>query len=305
MAEAVSVRKGTLIGLCAVVLWGALVGLIRVVSESFGATLGAALIYTLAAVVLWVIRTPRNVRRFPWRYVLVCGTLFVFYELCLGLSVGFATDGHQAIEVSILNYLWPTFTVVLSVALPPWRRLGWTFAPGVLLALLGVAWVIGGDAGLDPARMAANVASNPLPYGLAFSGAVAWAFYSVLTPRLARGSDGITLFFTGTAVTLWVVHLAAGVPSSTQPGTRGVVALIVVSCLIALGYACWNFGALHGNLTVMASASYATPVLSAAMASFLLGASLSWSFWQGVAFVTLGSLLGWWGTRDRPPRNKP
>lgn len=302
-AETTSVRKATLIGLCAILFWGALVGLIRVVAENFGATLGAALLYTGAAAVLWVIRRPRGVRDFPRRYLLICGALFVFYELCLGLSVGFAADARQAIEVSVVNYLWPTFTVLLAVALPPWRRVGWTFVPGVLLALFGVVSVVGGKLGIDAGQLIANLASNPLPYGLAFAGALTWAFYSVLTPRLSRGSDGITLFFTGTAVALWTVHLVAGVPSPPMgAGVPGVVALLVGSVVIALGYACWNIGVLHGNLTVLASASYATPVLSAAIASLLLGTRLSWPFWQAVGFVAIGSLLGWWATRDRPPR---
>ncbi|MGL6054161.1 MAG: EamA family transporter, partial [Vibrio metschnikovii] len=34
--------------------------------------------------------------------------------------------------------------------------------------------------------------------------------------------------------------------------------------------------------------------------SLILGVILDTSFWQGVAMVTLGSLLCWWLTRDKP-----
>jgi hypothetical protein len=42
-------------------------------------------------------------------------------------------------------------------------------------------------------------------------------------------------------------------------------------CGVALGfgYAAWNVGILHGNVTVLAAVSYFTPVLSAALAVLL------------------------------------
>jgi hypothetical protein len=46
-------QQATMIGLVAVVLWSSIVGLIRGVSESFGATGGAALMYSIASVLLW------------------------------------------------------------------------------------------------------------------------------------------------------------------------------------------------------------------------------------------------------------
>ncbi|MBK7822240.1 MAG: aromatic amino acid DMT transporter YddG [Tessaracoccus sp.] len=292
-------RRATLSGLLAIVLWATVVGLTRLVTESFGATLGNALICTFASVALWATRRPGRLRDLPLRYLVVCGGLFVLYQICMGLSVGFARDAHQAIEVSIVNYLWPTFTVLLAVALPPKTKVGWVFAPGVLLAVAGVVWVIGGDAGLDPGRMATNLAGNPVPYALALAGALSWAFYSTLTPRLARGADGITLFMTASAVAGWALHLVGGGSLARVPTAGGIVALGVASVVIAAGYAFWNTGVLRGNLPLLASASYATPVLSAATASLLLGAALSASFWQGVVLVTVGSLLGWRATAHR------
>ena len=71
----------------------------------------------------------------------------------------------------------------------------------------------------------------------------------------------------------------------------------MAGALTALGYSCWEHGIQHGKLAVLAAASYFTPVLSALMASLLLQVLPGWSFWQGVALVTLGSLICWWATR--------
>ncbi len=69
-----------------------------------------------------------------------------------------------------------------------------------------------------------------------------------------------------------------------------VIKLMTVSVALGLAYAAWNVGILHGNVSLLAAASYFTPVLSSALA-ILLSATLSWSFWQGAGMVCLGSLL--------------
>jgi len=60
-------RKATLIGLVAILLWSAIVGLIRSVSEQLGATGGAAMIYSVAsALLLLTVGFPR-LHDFPRR----------------------------------------------------------------------------------------------------------------------------------------------------------------------------------------------------------------------------------------------
>ena len=54
-------NSATFLGLLAIVLWGTVVGLIRSVSESFGAIGGAALIYTVGSVcLLYTSPSPRD-----------------------------------------------------------------------------------------------------------------------------------------------------------------------------------------------------------------------------------------------------
>ncbi|WP_312591948.1 hypothetical protein [Stutzerimonas nitrititolerans] len=108
-------RRATLIGLVAIVLWSSIVGLIRGVSESLGATGGAAMMYSVASVLLlFTVGFPR-VREFPRRYLVWGSLLFVSYELCLALSIGYANSSRQAIEVGMVNYLWPAFTILAAI----------------------------------------------------------------------------------------------------------------------------------------------------------------------------------------------
>ena len=290
-------NRATLIGLVAVMLWSSIIGLIRGVSESFGPTGGAAMMYTVASVfLLFSVGFPR-LKTFPKRYLYVGSLLFVAYELCLSLSIGYANSAQQAIEVGMVNYLWPTFTLISAIVFNKQRANLWVI-PGFFLSMLGICWVLGGDHGLDIAEMASNVLANPLSYGLAFAGAVIWAAYCTVTTRYAEGKNGVTFFFLLVAAALWAKYgLAGGGPM--QLSVSGIVYLVLAACAMGFGYAAWNVGILRGNVTVLAGASYFIPVFSAAISAMLLHAPLSYAFWQGAAMVCGGSILCWTATRSR------
>lgn len=295
-----SSKKATLIGLVAVILWSSIVGLIRSVSESFGAVGGAALIYTVASVFLYFSIGMPRIREFPRRYLAWGSLLFVAYELCLALSIGYADDGRQAIEVGMVNYLWPTFTIVAAILFNGQKTNLW-IVPGFALSMLGICWVLGGDQGLDLPGMLRNVRANPLSYGLAFAGAVIWAAYCAVTARMAGGKNGVTLFFILVAGVLWVQYCVTG-GGAMSFGIGPAIYLILAAGAMGFGYAAWNVGILHGNVTLLAGASYFIPVFSAALAAMILRTPLSLAFWQGAAMVCLGSILCWIATRNRRAR---
>lgn len=291
----ISQKRATLTGLLAIVLWSAIVGLIKSVSEGFGPVGGAALIYSFsAALLLFTVGFP-NVRSFPRRYLIVGSLLFVSYEVCLSLSLGFTHSGRQAIEVGMVNYLWPGMTIVLA-AMVNRQKTSPLIIPGLLLAVAGICRVLGGEQAFSPGEMGSNIMDNPLSYGLAFGGAAIWAVYCVVTKKMANGSNGITLFFILTALTLWVKFLLSPQPPFAV-STQAVLALALAAMAMGFGYAAWNTGILYGNVNLLAAVSYFIPIFSSVLAAFLLNSHLTLSFWQGAAMVSLGSLLCWWSTR--------
>jgi drug/metabolite transporter (DMT)-like permease len=78
-------------------------------------------------------------------YLWGCGLLFVVYEICLSVAVGLAHDRSQAMEIGLINYLWPSLTIVLAV-LCGQQAARWWLWPGVLICLWGLARVLGGEA---------------------------------------------------------------------------------------------------------------------------------------------------------------
>lgn len=293
-------HSGTVIGLLAIVLWGFMAGLVRLVSESFGATLGSALIYTVGGILLLVVRKPTPIRRTPRKYLIICGIMFVAYEASISLSIGLASTAAQSVEVSLVNYLWPTLLVLMTAAVSHKRGAVWKALPGAIVATIGVAMAVGGES-LNVHEALRNISSNPLPYALAFAGAFIWAIYATVTPKMSDGYDGTTIFFCCVAVVLWLIHFTSGegLPA-TAPGIGGYVALAACAASIAGGYACWGYGMLHGSMETLAIGSYATPLFSTASSTVLLGVALGASFWIGVALVVGGTLVNVWLGKPAP-----
>ena len=289
-------RAATACGLVAIILWSTASGLIRSVSEIFGPLGGAALIYTLGAILLVCLLGKPRLRSTPRIYLVLGSALFVAYEVCLSLALGFASSRNQAIELGVVNYLWPCLTVVLAIIMNG-QKARWIIIPGTALALFGILWVVSGD-GLSLASIVTNVQSNPLSYSLALACGITFALYCNVTRRYAAGQNLVVLFFVLTAVVLWLKYLFSSevIPALTLGSSLELAAAAIG---MAGGYALWNIGILRGNLTLLATASYFAPVLSSAFAAVWLGAVLNMQFWQGAVLVTAGSLICWQATRQR------
>lgn len=290
-------KKATLIGLVAILLWGSVVGLIRGVSENFGAIGGAAMIYTVASVFLFFTFGLAKIRDFPRRYLIWGSLLFVAYELCFSLSIGYANNGRQAIEVGMVNYLWPSLTMVAAILFNQQKSSFWVI-PGFFISVLGICWILGGEQGLNIQEMVKNIQDNPLSYGMAFAGALIWAAYCTITAKLAGGKNGVTFFFMVVAVVLWGQYFITG-GGTIVFSYRAVIYLVLAASAMGFGYAVWNVGIMHGNVTLLAGASNFIPVLSAVLAAMILHTPLSMSFWQGTLMVCIGSVICWIAMRTR------
>ncbi|TOP98087.1 aromatic amino acid DMT transporter YddG [Vibrio parahaemolyticus] len=287
----------TLYGCIAILSWSCLLGIARLVTESLGPVGGAAMLYSLSSIFLLIVVGIPKLSYFSSKYLIVGGAMFVCYEIFLALALGYSNSRAQAIEVSIVNYLWPALTVLFAV-LASNKKPNWLLYPAVTLAFIGVAWTVSGDNGLSPTQIISNVSSNPLVYFMAFTGAVIWAVYCNLTQRQQSKHNAITLFFIATAVSLWVKYAFADEPTMTFSWSA-LGYLFASAALMAGGYGLWNIAIVGGNMVFLATLSYFTPIFSALFSSLILGVTLSNGFWQGVVMVTVGSLLCWLVTKEK------
>ncbi|WP_390904868.1 aromatic amino acid DMT transporter YddG [Vibrio rarus] len=275
----------------AILLWSCVIGVARKVAEHLGPIGGAASIYTLATLFLMLVVGSPKLNTLSKRYVLIAGGLFAAYEVCLSLAIGMAHDRHQALDMAVINYLWPALTVLIAVISSGKKTSVWLY-PSVALAFIGVAWAITGDQALSITQLAHNVQSNPATYAMALIGAFLWAIYCNITKRLSNGKNAITLFFAMTASVLWVHYGFSDEPALVFDG-ESICYLVLAALIMASGYGLWNSGIMKGNMLLLATLSYFTPIFSTLFSSVILGIALSSSFWQGVSMVVLGSVICW------------
>jgi len=287
-----SKNLATLIGLSAIIMWASMVGLVKYMSAAIGPAMGITLIYTFSAlIVLAIFRFP-NLKLISKKYLVLATTLFIVYELCFSFAIAYSKTSQQAIEVSIVNYLWPSLTIVAFVIFKE-LKFNLLILFGLFISISGIIYIQAGNDSFSVQSVMTNLKDNPLSYLLALSGAIIWAFYCVVTRKMSKGQNPISIFFIGVALTLW---LKLGLTDQlVMPALNLSLSLylLLAAAAVGLGYAAWNIGIIHGNITILVVASYFTPIISSVLAMFVLDTELPVTFWQGTMLVTLGSFICW------------
>lgn len=220
-----------------------------------------------------------------WK-VLAVGLLGYFiYHLLLFSAFHYA----PAIEVSLMNYLWPLLIVVLAPLLLKDHPLRGHHLLGAGLGFAGAALIVsGGRLGLD--------AQNLRGYLLAGGAGVAWACYSLLTKRLPPFPTAAVAGFC----------LVSGVLSlglfSLNPDALQIVRGVslrewLLVLLIGLGpngiaFYAWDAAIKRGDPRVIGSLSYLTPLLAMINLVWLGRQSFTWVSAAAMALILLGAALG-------------
>ncbi len=288
----------TLIGFSAILQWSTIIGLLKKVSSSIGADLAVLFMYSLSAVLLFALFRIPNLKQIPRKYLVGATALFVVYEICFSYAIALAQNAQQAIEISLVNYLWPSMTILMLILFKELKFNKWVIL-GLGISLAGVFYIQTGNGAIDLATVISHMQSNPLSYGLAFVGASLWSLYCVMTKKYSQGHNPISLFFIATSLVLWlkmfVLH-PEQFAHIVQIDATTLMYMLMVSTVTGLGYAAWNIGINRGNITMLVTLSYFSPIFSSIMSMWILQTPLSKTFWLGAIMVTLGSFVCWIST---------
>ena len=286
--------RGTAQGILALLFWGSTIAFSRSLAEKLGTLTAASYIFLLAGglscTYLIVSRRLRGIVHLSRAYLCGCGALFIVYMTSLYVAIGTATSRLQVLEVGLVNYLWPSLTLVMAVPILRSRARA-TLIPGCILAFGGVL-LAAAQSGESWQVFAANLESNWPPYLLAFVAAVSWALYSNLTRRWAREAESgaVPLFLLASGLTLAVLRLIF--PETTQWTNQTMLELAYMAVFpTILAYAFWDTAMRRGNMILVASLSYLTPLLSIIIGSMYLGVGTGWYLWAGCLVVIAGSLV--------------
>lgn len=293
---AINTESGNLDRLHRADILGLSVSLVRLISDTIGIGLGLAINYLIAFVFVWFAFGFPRFSRLPLKYYIFGLGSAIGTSLTFAISLSISSSGTQAMEVGMVNYLWPSLTIFFAVLFNG-QKAKWWISIGVALAIYGICMVLSGCILVDFASMWDHVKTNPLAYFLALWAAIFWAAYSNFTRAWANGENPTTVIFGLNMLifnSIWLLDLAP----SREFSMKGLGIVILTAMVMGGAYGLWTFGVQKGKIAIMAIASYFTPVLSCVFASFLIGASLNHAFWAGVAVVVAGSFVCWAATRD-------
>lgn len=275
--------KATAYTLLAVVLWSIL-GYIGMTLQAVPALLTTGLSLTISGILFGIIsgKTWRQASLKTW--LVGIGGIFGYHALYFS-----AFQNAPAVEVNLMNYLWPLFIVVLTPLILPGNKLLWNHIIGALLGFFGAGLIVtGGRWSLDFGSLTG--------YVMAASAALIWALYSLLTKRLPPFPSSLVGGFC----------LAAGLLSlgifAVQGGDLKVIStlslrdwfLIVLAALGPLGWAFffWDAALKMGDSRIIGSLAYLIPLLSTAILVFAGGKQMNWVSAAAMVMIVGGALLG-------------
>ena len=234
--------------------------------------------------------------RVPFRTFLVgLGGIFGYHALLFA-----AFSLAPAIEVNILNYLWPLLIVVLAPIVLPGLGLSPRHVAGAFLGLAGAVLVAtGAEAGPG--------GGSVIGLGLAAAAALVWALYSLLTKRLPRFPTGAVGGFclASGLLSLALFALTSGALFGGSAGGASPLFRLPRPAsgqwlaLLALGvgpmgaaFYAWDASLKRGDPRVIGSLAYLTPLLSTFNLVFFGGRRFTGLTAAALVLIVGGALLG-------------
>lgn len=284
-------------GIAALIMWASLVAVARGVRTQMGVLPSAAVANILGGVIGLMISRSRGARlhrlfKLPPKYLFGCGGLFVLYNLALYPAINLASSHAQTVEVALINYLWPALSLALAVPLLHKRASFWLW-PGLLIASVGAGWAISGGA-VSWSSLRTGIMANPRPYLLALVAAVSWALYSNLTRRwAANASEGAApLFLLATGIGLAVLHGYTASFVRLPISLRSICELAYFTLFpTMLAYVFWDAAMRKGNVVLIVSLSFLTPLMSTAISCLYLGVPMHRDLWIASGLIIAGAFI--------------
>lgn len=287
--------RGTLIGAIAIILWALLAWLTSLTGTILpfalvGMTFGIAFLLWLGRF-MWLCRVQGKAafalfHQSIWIWCLGIGGLFLYHAFYF-----IALDHAPAIDASLIAYLWPLLIVIFSGFLPGEKVRMWHIF-GALMGFTGAVLLIAGkgDVALSPDYI--------WGYFFALLCAFTWSSYSILSRRVGKvTSDIIGPCCGATALLGWVGHFILE-PSLNEMNITEAIAVIALGIgPVGLAFFVWDYGVKHGNIVMLGTLSYFSPVLSTLILIAAGQAHWTINLISCATLITLGALFASHGER--------
>ncbi len=241
--------------------------------------MGFALGGTIGLLVVLARGEGAALRQGPLAWAHGVGGLFGYHALYF---LAFAIA--PAVEVNLINYLWPLLIVLLAAPIRG-MRLGPARLAGVALGFAGCALLVGPGAQFPPEAILGFVAAAGC--------AVVWAVYSVTAglPRLAGVPTGaVAGFCLATAALAAVLHLVF--ETTVMPGAREWLAVLGLGLgPVGAAFFLWDIGMKRGDPRLLGTLAYAVPVASTLLLIAAGEGEMNWRVALATAMVAGGGFV--------------
>lgn len=180
----------------------------------------------------------------------------IFIYLALYLA---AFKQAPAIEVNLLNYLWPLLIVFFGALIFRSHPFRLSDATGMLLGFIGAGLIFS-----ESIHTIGFSSDYIFGYILATLAAIVWAFYSNLTRYSNNEARDMAGVYLASAGLFFLCHLLFEGDTIThfQNMSLGYWMAIFGLTLSNMGYACWDYAMKKGQTILLASLSYMIPLFS-------------------------------------------
>ena len=280
-----------LYALAAIALWASLSAL-GVSLKHIPPFLLTGIALMVGSVLAWpfVIKDRRQWQVAPRMLALGVFTLFGFHFL-LFIALRMA----PAVEVNLVNYLWPLFIVVLAPFYLPGVALRKVHIAAAITGFVGAALAILG-AREDVAASASSSSSSLLGYLLALGSALIWANYSLQTKRAEVTGNSfptaaIGLFGLVSGILSLACHAALEPSVDLNPRDWLLLAVMGLGPLGA-AFFLWDKALKLGDARQIGILSYLTPLASTVLLMTVTGRTLTWSIALAAAMIVGAAVVG-------------
>lgn len=291
--------KFNLVGCIALILWASSIPFAKRCSEDVGPLTVTALQYLVGGV-LGVItnfllgRLNRSeLAFFRHSQFYYRSALFALYAALLYFAIG-SVDREQLPVVTLLNYLWPTVTMLLSVILLRQKFRPLLLITGSLVVFTGLTVEILGERVFEVFSQPHSALTGAAFIAAALA-AITWGFYTVLNRMwgpCAGGFTALPFVMLFSSVALFILRFSFEESSKFPTDVYLPLAYMLIVPFVA--NVCWDIGTRRGSLTLLSLLADGLPWASLTIASLYLGIAIESKTWLSALLIVVGALLSRW-----------
>jgi len=293
-----------LLGIVAILSWSSMVAITRKLSEEIG-TVIAASYQCLGAgflglfVILLYEKNIDSLLKIPVAHLLYCGLPFIIYMISFFLAMGLSKTREHTISIALINYLWPSLTLLFSVLFfGRYCNNLIILIVGIVLAFLGAYFAVAYDS--DESyfyetihKFLKHFKGNPISILLAFISAISWAIYTNMNNKLgiSNGIFAIPIFFLIAGLILLVSKQFLSKVELKLSFIAILYLLYAIAVPNLLAYVAWTISTQNDKFIIVTIFSFFLPLISTMISCIYFNKKFTVDLIRSCVLILLGTVI--------------